>query len=196
MSKGFDALLEKVNECSMKKVAVACAQDAPVLEAVRAAKERNIADAVLVGDEVKIRAVAAEIGMDLSGFEIINEEDDYQAALKAVSLVHDKKADMYMKGLIDTKSFLKSVLDKEVGLRTGHPLSHVCVFEIKGIEKLLFLTDVAFMTYPTLEDKVHIIENTVEICNACGIMEPKVAALAAVEVVNPKMPATVEVTRI
>lgn len=97
-----------------------------------------------------------------------------------------------MKGLIDTKSFLKSVLDKEVGLRTGKTLSHVCVFEIKGIDHLLFLTDVAFMTYPTLEDKVHIIENTVDVCHACGIPNPKVAPLAAVEVVNPKMPVTVD----
>ncbi len=192
MSTNFDALLEKLNSCSMKKVAVACAQDEPVLEAVRAARERKIADAILVGDEPKIRQIAASIHMDLSDYEIIHEADDYAAALKAVSLVKDGKADMYMKGLIDTKSFLKSVLDKEVGLRTGNPLSHVCVFDIKGMDKLLFLTDVAFMTYPTLEDKVHIIENTVQICNACGVMNPKVAPLAAVEVVNPKMPVTVE----
>lgn len=192
MSKKFDDLLQKVSQCSKKKVAVAVAQDDAVLEAVKAAKERGIADAILVGDENKIRAIADEMGMDLTGFEIIHEEDNYTAALKAVSLVHDGKADMYMKGLIDTKGFLKSVLDKEVGLRTGKPLSHVCVFEVKGIDHLLFLTDVAFIPYPTLEDKVNIIENTVEIVNACGIQNPKVAPLAAVEVVNPKMPATIE----
>ncbi|MBQ8325926.1 MAG: phosphate butyryltransferase [Lachnospiraceae bacterium] len=192
MSMNFDSLLAKVSECSMKKVAVAVAQDAPVLEACKAAKERGIADSILVGDEAKIREVADSIGMDLTGYEIIHEEDTYTAALTAVKLVHDKKADMYMKGLVDTKSFLKSVLDKEVGLRTGKALSHVCVFEIKGVDKLLFLSDVAFMTYPTLEDKVSIIENTVEICHACGIANPKVAPLAAVEVVNPKMPCTVE----
>jgi len=192
MSKKFDDLLQKVSQCSKKKVAVAVAQDDAVLEAVKAAKERGIADAILVGDENKIRAIADEMGMDLTGFEIIHEEDNYEAALKAVSLVHDGKADMYMKGLIDTKGFLKSVLDKEVGLRTGKPLSHVCVFEVKGIDHLLFLTDVAFIPYPTLEDKVNIIENTVEIVNACGIQNPKVAPLAAVEVVNPKMPATIE----
>ena len=192
MNKGFDYLISKVNDCSMKTVAVAVAQDAPVLEAIRAAKERKIANAILVGDKAKIEEVAASIDMDLTGYEIIDIEDTYEAALKAVSLVHDGKADMYMKGLIDTKSFLKSVLDKEVGLRTGKPLSHVCVFEIKGVDHLLFLSDVAFMTYPTLEDKVNIIENTVEICHACGIENPKVAPLAAVEVVNPKMPATVD----
>ena len=192
MSKSFGDLLSKVSECEMKKVAVAVAQDSAVLEAVVAAKERGIAEAILVGDEDKIREVAAADNLDVSGFEIIDEKDNYTAALKAVELVHQGKADMYMKGLIDTKSFLKSVLDKEVGLRTGKALSHVCVFEVEGIDHLLFLTDVAFMTYPTLEDKVHIIENTVDVCHACGIPNPKVAPLAAVEVVNPKMPVTVE----
>lgn len=192
MSKSFDDLISKVSECSVKKVSVAVAQDSAVLEAVAAAKERGIAEAILVGDADKIKEVAGQINMDLTGYEIIDEKDDYTAALKAVELVHNGKADMYMKGLIDTKSFLKSVLDKEVGLRTGKTLSHVCVFEIKGIDHLLFLTDVAFMTYPTLEDRVHIIENTVDVCHACGIPNPKVAPLAAVEVVNPKMQVTVD----
>lgn len=192
MSKSFGDLISKVSECEVKKVAVAVAQDSAVLEAVAAAKERGIAEAILVGDADKIKAVAEADKVDISGFEIIDEKDDYEAALKAVKLVHEGKADMYMKGLIDTKSFLKSVLDKEVGLRTGKALSHVCVFEVEGIDHLLFLTDVAFMTYPTLEDKVHIIENTVDVCHACGIPNPKVAPLAAVEVVNPKMPVTVE----
>lgn len=192
MSKSFDDLLSKVAECSTKKVAVACAQDDAVLDAVKAAKERGIADAILVGDEEKIRAVAAQINMSLDGFEIINEPYNYQAALKAVSLVHEGKADMYMKGLIDTKSFLKSVLDKEVGLRTDKTLSHVCVFEVKGIDHLLFLSDVAFVPYPDLDTKAQIVSNTVEICHACGVANPKVAPLAAVEVVNPKMPATLD----
>ncbi len=192
MSKTFDELISKVKEIPMKKVSVAVAQDSAVLEAVRAAKDRQIADAILVGDETKIKAIAAEDGVDISDFELIHVEDDIEASLAAVKLVHEGKADMYMKGLIDTKHFLKSVLDKEVGLRTGKPLSHVCVFDVEGIDHLLFLTDVAFIPYPTLEDKVHIITNTLEITKACGIECPKVAPLAAVEVVNPKMPATVE----
>lgn len=192
MSTNFDGLISKVKECGQKTVAVAVAQDSAVLEAVRAAKDRGIANAILVGDENKIKQVAEGCNTDVSDFEIIHEPDDWQAALTAVKLAHDGKADMYMKGLLETKTFLKSILDKEVGLRTGNPLSHVCVFEIPGIKQLLFLTDVAFMTYPTLEDKVHIIENTIAVAHACGIECPKVAPLAAVEVVNPKMPATVE----
>lgn len=192
MSKSFDDLLSKVSQVPMKTVSVAVAQDAPVLEAIQAAKERGIANAILVGDEDKIREVAKEIHMDLTGYEIIDEKEPMTAALRAVKLVHEGRADMYMKGLIDSKSFLKSILDKEVGLRTGKPLSHVCVFEIEGIDRLLFLTDVAFMPYPALEDKAIIIDYTVEVAKACGVDCPKVAPLAAVEVVNPKMPVTVE----
>lgn len=192
MKQGFDEIIAKVKNCEMKKIAVAAAQDSAVLEAVREAKAQGIADAVLVGDEAKIREIAASMDMDLSDYRIIDEPDMIQAALKAVKLAHDGEADMYMKGLVDSKNFLKSVLDKEVGLRTGGPLSHVCVFDVPGIDRLLFLTDVAFMTYPTLEDKVNIIQNTIPVCNACGIENPKVAPLAAVEVVNPKMPVTVE----
>lgn len=192
MKQGFDDVIAKVKGCGMKKIAVAAAQDSAVLEAVREAKTQGIAEAVLVGDEAKIREIAAEIGMDLSGYRIIDEPDMVQAALKAVKLAHDGEVDMYMKGLVDTKNFLKSVLDKEAGLRTGGPLSHVAVFEVPGIHRLLFLTDVAFMTYPTLEDKIHIIQNTVPVCNACGIDNPKIAPLAAVEVVNPKMEVTVD----
>lgn len=192
MKQGFDDVIAKVKGCGMKKIAVAAAQDSAVLEAVREAKAQGIAEAVLVGDEAKIREVAAGIDMDLTGYRIIDEPDMAQAALKAVKLAHDGEVDMYMKGLVDTKNFLKSVLDKEVGLRTGGPLSHVAVFEVPGLDRLLFLTDVAFMTYPTLEDKVHIIQNTIPVCNACGIELPKVAPLAAVEVVNPKMEVTVD----
>ena len=192
MKKGFDELIAKVNECGMKKVAVSVAQDEAVLEAVAEAKRKGIAEAILVGDEARIREIASSIGMDLTGYEIIDEPDMIQASLKAVKLAHEGRADMYMKGLIDTKNFLKSVLDKEVGLRTGGVLSHVCVFDIPAIDQLLFLTDVAFMTYPTLEDKVHIIQNTLPVAKACGIDCPKVAPLAAVEVVNPKMPATLD----
>lgn len=192
MRQGFDEIIEKVKTCGRKKIAVAAAQDSAVLEAVKEASAQGIADAVLVGDETKIREIAASMQMDLSDYRIIDEPDMVQASLKAVKLAHDGEVDMYMKGLIDSKNFLKSVLDKEVGLRTGGPLSHTCVFEIPGIDRLLFLTDVAFMTYPTLEDKVNIIKNTVPVCYACGVEMPKVAPLAAVEVVNPKMPVTVE----
>ncbi|SFQ13986.1 phosphate butyryltransferase [Butyrivibrio proteoclasticus] len=192
MSKSFDDILAKLKTASTKKMSVAVAQDTHVLEAVKIAKERGIVDSILVGDKDLIEEKAKEVEMDLSDFEIIDVKDTIEAARTAVSLVSSGKADIYMKGALESKDFLKSVLDKEVGLRTGRPLSHVCVFEIPGIDRLLFLTDVAFMPYPTLEDKKVIIEYTVDVARACGVDCPKVAPLAAVEVVNPKMPVTVE----
>ena len=192
MSKSFEELISKANQKTLKKVSVSNAQDEPVLQAVKAAKEQNIATAILVGDEAKIREIAASIDMDLTDFEIINEPDTEAAALKAVELVHNGEADIHLKGLLETKTFLKSVLNKEVGLRTGKMLSHVCVFEIEGIDRLLFFTDVAFNTYPTLADKVNIINNAVEVAHAGGNECPKVAPLCAVETVNPKMQPTVD----
>ena len=131
MSKNFDDLLKKVNGCAKKKVAVAVAQDEPVLEAVKAAKERGIAEAILVGDSVKIKEIADKINMDLKDFEIMDVKDPKKATLEAVKLVSSGNADMLMKGLVDTATFLRSVLNKEVGLRTGKLMSHVAVFEIE-----------------------------------------------------------------
>ena len=188
MSKNFDDLLSRVKECKRKKVSVAVAQDEPVLEAIKAAKEQGIADAILVGDKNKIKEIADSIGMDITQFEVIHEPDVKKAALFAIQLV----ADMVMKGLVDTATFLRSVLNKEVGLRTGKVMSHVSVFEIEGFDRLIFLTDAAFNTYPDLKAKVQIVQNSVSVAHACGIECPKVAPVCAVEVVNPDMPATID----
>ncbi len=192
MISNFNDLLNKLKAGEMKKVAVAVAQDEPVLEAIHEAKQRGIADAILVGNRAEIEKIAEKLNMDLSGYEIIHEMDNRKAALKAVELVSSKKADMVMKGLIDTATFLRSVLNKEIGLRTGRLMSHVAVFEIEGIDRLIFLTDAAFNTYPDLKAKIDILNNSVAVAKAIGIEEPKVAAICAVEVVNPDMPATVD----
>lgn len=192
MNKNFDDLLLKLKDCEKKRLAVAVAQDEPVLEAVKAAQERQIADAILVGDQEKISEISKKIDMDISKFEIVHEVDPKKATLQAVKLVSSGKADMVMKGLIDTATFLRSVLNKEVGLRTGKLMSHVSVFEIEGIDRLIFLTDAAFNTYPDLKAKVQILNNSVDVAHACGIENPKVALVCAVEVVNPDMQATVD----
>lgn len=192
MSKNFDDLLSRVKECKRKKVSVAVAQDEPVLEAIKAAKEQGIADAILVGDKNKIKEIADSIGMDITQFEVIHEPDVKKAALFAIQLVSSGRADMVMKGLVDTATFLRSVLNKEVGLRTGKVMSHVSVFEIEGFDRLIFLTDAAFNTYPDLKAKVQIVQNSVSVAHACGIECPKVAPVCAVEVVNQDMPATID----
>ena len=192
MSRNFDELLSKVKELKSKKVAVAVAQDEPVLEAIKSAKDQGIAEAILVGDKDEIKKIADKIGMDLSGYEIMDEKNPKKATLFAVQLVSSGKADMVMKGLVDTATFLRSVLNKEVGLRTGKLMSHVAVFEVEGIDRLIYLTDAAFNTYPDLKAKKQIIDNSVAVAHACGLAMPKVAPVCAVEVVNPDMPATLD----
>jgi phosphate butyryltransferase len=192
MIKNFQELLQEVKSQQIKKVAVAVAQDQPVLEAIRDAKEQGIADAILVGNKGEIEKVAAKINMDITGFEIIHEPDNKKAALKAVELVSTGKADMVMKGLVDTANFLRAVLNKEIGLRTGGLMSHIGVFEIPGYDRLIFITDVAFNMYPDLKAKIDIINNAVKVAHAVGVQIPKVAPICAVEVVNPDMPATVD----
>lgn len=190
--KSFQEVLEKVKNNEMKKIAVAAAQDEPVLEAIRDAKACGLADAVLVGDKEKIVAIADKINFDLTGIEIVNEPDGTKAALKAVELVSSGKADMLMKGLLETSTILRAVLNKEVGLRTGKLMSHVAVFEVPGYDRLLFVTDAAFNMYPDLKAKIDILNNAVSVAKAVGIETPKVAPICAVEVVNPDMPATVD----
>lgn len=192
MSRNFNDLFSKLKEIKTKKVAVAVAQDEPVLEAVKEANEKGIANAVLVGDKEKIQEIAKRIDMDLTKFEIMDVKDPKKATLEAVKLVSSGNADMLMKGLIDTATFLRSVLNKEVGLRTGKVMSHVSVFEVEGWNRLFFITDVAFNTYPELKDKVTIINNAVTVAHACGIEKPKVGVVCPVEVVNPNMPSTVD----
>lgn len=192
MIKTYEEVLRTAKAQGIKTIAVAVAQDQPVLEAVRDAKKNGIANAILVGNKEEIISIAKKIGMNEEKFEIIDEKNIEKASLAAVKLVSSGRADMMMKGLVDTATFLKAVLDKEVGLRTGKQMSHVGVFEISDYDRLIFLTDAAFNMYPVLKEKIDIINNAVVVAKACGNEIPKVAVLCAVEVVNPKMQSTID----
>ncbi len=192
MIKTFDEVISKVKSQSMKKVAVAVAQDEPVLEAIRDAKKNGIADAILVGDKEEIIKIAETIGMNIDEYEIIDEKDVNKASIETVKLVSSGRADMMMKGLVDTATFLRAVLNKEVGLRTGKQMSHIAIFEVPGYDRLLFVTDAAFNMYPELKEKIDIIKNAVQVAHALENNMPKVAPICAVEVVNPSMPATLD----
>lgn len=192
MIKNFEDVLQKVKHQKIKKLAVAVAQDRYVLEAIKDADEQGIAQAILVGDRAQITAIAEQLYMDLTKFELVDEADNNKAALKAVELAVLGKADMVMKGLIDTASFLRAVLNKENGLRTGKLMSHVAVFEINNFDRLIFLTDGAFNMYPELKDKIDIVNNAVVVAKAVGVENPKVAPVCAVEVVNPSMKSTID----
>jgi len=192
MIKTFEEVLATVKAQGMKTVAVAVAQDEPVLEAIRDAKTNGIANAILVGDKEEIIAIASNIGMNVDEFEIIDEKDANKASLAAVKLVSSGRADMMMKGLVDTATFLRAVLNKEFGLRTGKQMSHVAVFEIPGYDRMIFVTDAAMNTYPGLKEKVGILNNAVKFVTSLGVDKPKVAVVCAVEVVNEAMQSTID----
>ncbi|WP_195948336.1 phosphate butyryltransferase [Paraclostridium bifermentans] len=190
--RSFNDVIKYAKERGPKIISVACSQDKEVLIAVDMAKKEGIANAILVGDIEKTKEIAKELNIDLDGYELIDEKDLAQASLKAVSLVSEGKADMVMKGLVDTSIILKAVLNKEVGLRTGNILSHVAVFDVKGYDRLFFITDAAMNLSPDLQGKKQIIENACVVAHALDIEEPKVAAICAKEKVNPKMQDTVD----
>ncbi|MYL71857.1 phosphate butyryltransferase [Halobacillus litoralis] len=189
--KKLDELVDQIDRRSPKTVAVAQAADDEVLKAVKMARASNLADFFLVGDQTEIENKSKAVGLDLSqeGIEVIHASERVSAGV-AVKAVHSGEAHVVMKGHIDTKSLLKAVLDKEYGLRKGSVLSHVALFEIPGRDKLIYLTDAAMNIAPNLEEKVQIINNAVEVATRAGWENPKVAPLAAVEVVNPSMIAT------
>ena len=184
-------MLRRVPE-RIQTLAVAVAQDTEVLLAVEAARKLGFAKAILVGAEAEIRALAQELQIPLSEYTIVHEEDKIQACRTAVKLVHDGKADVLMKGLVDTSVILKAVLDKEIGLRESPVLSHVAVFETEGMDRLLYVTDAAMNIAPDLDAKKYIVQNAVKVAHALGNDCPIVAALCAVEKLNPKMAATVD----
>ncbi len=196
MIRSFDEILKVARERGPKIIAVAVAQDVEVLSAVNGAKEMGIADAILVGDKDEIAEAAKECGVDINKFEVLDIKDKNEACRKAVELVSTGKAQLVMKGLVDTSIILKAVLDEKIGLRTGNVLSHVAVFDVPGYDRLFYVTDAAMNIAPDLQQKKQIIENAIQVANALGNNEPKVAMLAAVEKVNPKMQATLDAAEI
>lgn len=192
MIKDLNQLLELAKEKGPKTISVAVAQDTVVLEAVKTAHNLGIANAILVGNKEEIEKAAKEVNLDLNEFEIIDIEDSQLACEKAVDLISEGKAQLVMKGLVDTSVILKAVLRKEANLRTGRVLSHVAVFDIERYHKLLFITDAAMNIAPEVEQKKQIIENTVEVAHSLGIENPKVAVICAKEKVSDKMIATID----
>lgn len=190
--KNFKELLESAKKMGPKIISVAAAHDEDVLKSVKNAMDENIAVPILVGDKEKIKELAEKIGFKLEGIKIYDIKDNMEASLKAVSLVKDKKADIVMKGLVDTSIILKAVLNKDVGLRTGRVLSHVAVFETGKYHKLLFITDAAMNIAPTADEKRQILENTLQLTHSLGLNNPKTAVICAKEKVSTNMIATLD----
>lgn len=191
--KNFQELITKVQNSGSKKIAaVVAAQDEHTLQAVFKARKDNIAEPVLIGNKSKIKEILSNLKENLDDSSIIDVEDDASAAAKAVELVNSNKADFIMKGKIQTADLLRAVVNKEKGLRTGRVMSHFVINEIPNYHKLIVTTDGGMMMYPNVDEKKQIIENAVSTLIDMGYEKPKVAVLAAVEKVNPKMPESVD----
>lgn len=190
--KSLKELITLAEKKKIKTLAVAAAADAEVLTAVSKAKEIGLINATLIGNKDLIEAISKDNNIDISEMEVIDEKNDMKAAIIAVSLVREKKADFLMKGMLKTSEILKAVLNKETGIRGKGLLSHVMLYEVPNYHKLIFLTDGGMVPYPTLEEKAGIINNAVTLAHALGIKEPKVAPICAVEVVNAGMQATLD----
>jgi len=188
----LEFLFERAKKGNIMRVVVAAAEDGDVLEAVHTANVEGIVEATLVGDPDKISKVARDKGVDISSFEVIPATNEEEAAMKAVQAVSSGEGDLLMKGFIKTSTLLKAVLNKEWGLRSGRLLSHLFLFEVPRLGRVIGLTDGGLNTYPGLQEKVSIVNNAVSCCHALGVERPRVAALAAVEVVNPDMPCTLD----
>lgn len=193
MIKNFDELIERVKgNKQRKKVVLVAAHDAHSLEAIDVACQRGIADPILIGDVEKIKELIAELKLTIGDARMIEEKDDTEAAKKAVELIRNGEAEFIMKGKLQTSDLLRQVVNKETGLQTGNAMSHFGFFEIPGYHKLIVLTDGGMMPTPDADKKRQIIENAVITLKKFGYDTPKVAALAATEVVNPKMQASLD----
>lgn len=188
----FEQVLDKAQLYPTRRLAVTVAEQESVLEAVRDALAINLAKPILFGCAAEIEAKAKTVGLDLKQAEVVDMPDDLIAAQQAVLAVHSGDADILMKGQIHTDDFLRSVLHKERGLRTGSIMSHVFILETPFRHKLTFITDGAMNIAPDLTTKADIIMNAVFLANCFEMECPKVGILAAVELVNPAMPATVD----
>lgn len=186
------ALLKQCREHSCRRLVVAAAADLPVLQAVAQAAEEGIVAPILCGEEEKIRQLAEEHGISLAGWEILDVPDDLAAVREAVGLARTGRADVVMKGLVQTADLLRAVLNRESGLRSRGVLSHVAAVDCERLGRTLLLTDSAICMYPDLKTKVKLVENAAIVARGLGIAMPRVAPLAAVEVVNPDMQATLD----
>ena len=165
--------------------------DVALRGAVEAATE-GLIEPTLIGNEAEIRALAVKIGVDIKPFPILHAETESKAAELSVGLCRSGDAQAMMKGSLHTDELMKVAMQRDTGLRTSRRISHVFVMDTPAYARTLLITDAAINIKPEFEDKIHIVQNAIDLAHALGIPEPKVALLSAVETVNPKIPSTME----
>ncbi len=188
----FKRLIDHVKDWEPIPTAVChpCSKEA--LEGAIDAAKANLIDPILVGPEAKIRALAESLNLDISPYRLVDTLHSHDSAAKAVALCRSGEAEALMKGSLHTDELMSAVVPSATGLRTERRISHVFAMDVPTYPRPLFITDAAINIYPTLEDKVDILKNAIQLAHALNIPQPKVAILSAVETVNPKIPATIE----
>jgi phosphate acetyltransferase len=188
----YESLLERCQSLQPVPTAVAHPCEASALAGAVEAAQKKLIVPILVGPADKIADTARSIGVDLDGLEVIDAPHSHAAAEKAVALVREGRAEVLMKGSLHTDELMSAIVSREGGLRTGRRISHAFVMDVPTYHKVLIITDAAINIAPTLEDKVDICQNAIDLATSLGRANPKVAILAAVETVTSKMPATID----
>ncbi|WP_457092562.1 phosphate acetyltransferase, partial [Microvirga sp. P5_D2] len=188
----YDRLVAAAQSAPKLKVAVVHPCDAASIGAVFDAAELGLIEPILVGPQAKIAAAAAALGKDVSQMRIVDAPHSHAAAQKAVELVKTGEAEALMKGSLHTDELMGAVVSREGGLRTARRISHCFVMDVPTHETALIITDAAVNIAPTLEDKVHIVQNAIDLARALRVDPVRVAILSAMETVNPKVPSTIE----
>lgn len=188
----FEGYIQRCQQLAPLKTAVAHPCDASSLSSVVQAAQQGLMAPILVGPLARIEALAQQLELDISGFEKIDMPHSEESAERAVALVREGRAEALMKGSLHTDELMGAVVARGTGLRTERRISHVFVMDVPTYHKALFVTDAAVNIAPSLEEKVDITQNAIDLAQALGLVQPKVAILAAVETVNSHMPSTTE----
>lgn len=192
MIKNFEEALKRAIGLSRTKAVVVCPEEEDTLKGIEEARSLGLVEPHLFGDEKKIAAIAQILGIDLTFYRIYHASSPEESALKAVEFCRQSGTGILIKGFLPTPVFLKAVLQKEKGLVFGQFLSHVAIFQVPGLDRLLFLTDGGMVVLPNLVQKLEILKNVVFVCHALEIPEPRVALLASIETISPDIPSTTD----
>ena len=188
----FDQLLAEARRVGPKRIAIAGSEEHEVLLAAQDATKEGFVRCTLVGSVDKMYRAAEEHGISLYGMSLLDESDSKKTIRRVVALAREGEVDIVMKGSVSTGSLLSAVLNRDVGLRTGNLLSHVGVFEVPGYDRFIFITDGGVNISPTVDQKLGIIQNAIEVAHRLGMEQPKIALPAASELLSPHIPASLD----
>ena len=188
----YERLIARCKELAPATTAVAHPCDESSLRGAVEAAELGILQPILVGPRAKIEAVAAQAKLDISGYELVDAPHSVAAAEAAVQLVREGRAELLMKGSLHTDELMGAVVKSATGLRTARRISHCFIMDVPRLDRAIFVTDAAINIFPTMEDKMHIIQNAIDLAHSLGNEKPKVAILSAMETINPKLQSTIE----